>query len=440
LVDEVRIWKRALSQSEVAARMSSEICPLCPSEEPLRSITFANQLWYVKPARWGRTGPGNNYWSEDNVSVDANGRLHLKIVKRGDRWTSAEIWSAHSFGYGNYRFTVDTPVHNLDQNGVLGLFTYAENPESCLLGAVDAASLSLPVTPGTGARFGQYSSLRIDQEIVRICGSAGDVLLVCPGGRGADGTAAVSHAPGARVKSSVAGSCKRHELDIEFSGWGVGAPSAQYVVAPNCGLGVEQKRIFAAPAGPATHSIWWGSGSVNFESFQNSVRIQDFAYSGPSVPQDIGESVHINLWLVDGRPPACSLADPNCTVEVVISAFEAPAPRIAGRIVQKGPHSPGVMFVDLQISNTGTGVANAVSINRLDFRTLSGTGSVTYNTSLSPPLPILLSTLDIGASTTRRLYLNVPSTVTRFSVTESGTLTNAVGTSIGFSTAQSIFP
>jgi hypothetical protein len=98
------------------------------------------------------------------------------------------------------------------------------------------------------------------------------------------------------------------------------------------------------------------------------------------------------------------------------------------------------MFVDLQISNTGTGVANAVSINRLDFRTLSGTGSVTYNTSLSPPLPILLSTLDIGASTTRRLYLNVPSTVTRFSVTESGTLTNAVGTSIGFSTAQSIFP
>ena len=72
--------------------------------------------------------------------------------------------------------------------------------------------------------------------------------------------------------------------------------------------------------------------------------------------------------------------------------------------------------------------------------TLSGTGTVIYNTALSPALPIVIGNLDVGKSVTTIVYLNVPSTVTRLSLTESGPVQDVVGTNYNYSTLEAVFP
>ena len=51
-----------------------------------------------------------------------------------------------------------------------------------------------------------------------------------------------------------------------------------------------------------------------------------------------------------------------------------------------------------------------------------------------------MGSLDVGATSVVRLYLNVPATVTRFSITENGTLQDVAGTSFSYSLAQSVIP
>lgn len=116
------------------------------------------------------------------------------------------------------------------------------------------------------------------------------------------------------------------------------------------------------------------------------------------------------------------------------------APRIAGAIAGKGRDASGNFYVDLRLSNTGTGHARGVQINSLAFRTLSGTGTVSYNAALSGALPLTIGAIDAGSSATVRLFLNVPATVTRFSITESGTLQNVLGVQSNLSFGQSVIP
>jgi hypothetical protein len=114
------------------------------------------------------------------------------------------------------------------------------------------------------------------------------------------------------------------------------------------------------------------------------------------------------------------------------------SPRIAGTSIGKGRDGDGNYFVDVRLTNTGTGHARNLSVTQLPLRTIAGSGAVSYDAARSPALPIALGSLDAGAATTIRLYLNVASTVSRFSITEAGSLQNVVGVSAAFSTAQSV--
>ena len=98
----------------------------------VRTIEFSGYEWKVKSSS-GRVGPGPNYFSDskDNIEVDAQGRLHLRITQRDGRWYCAEVISARSFGYGTYRFSVDTNFDNMDPRVVLGLFTWSDAPAYC---------------------------------------------------------------------------------------------------------------------------------------------------------------------------------------------------------------------------------------------------------------------------------------------------------------------
>jgi hypothetical protein len=91
----------------------------------------------------------------------------------------------------------------------------------------------------------------------------------------------------------------------------------------------------------------------------------------------------------------------------------------------------------LQLTNTGFTAAQAVNINQITLRTLSGTGTVTLT---SPSLPLAVGSLAIGAATTVPLAFNAPTTVTRFSVTEGGTVKDASGNGYSFSMAETIIP
>jgi hypothetical protein len=113
-------------------------------------------------------------------------------------------------------------------------------------------------------------------------------------------------------------------------------------------------------------------------------------------------------------------------------------PAISGSVVGKGSINPSIQFYDLRFTNTGTATATSVVLKQLSFKTLSGKGNVSYDTTRSPKLPIALGDLAVGVSKTVRVFLSVPPPVVQFSITESGEFKTPAGTTMQFSTQQAV--
>jgi len=97
-----------------------------------RSLEFCGHNWLVKSSgSEAKDGPGPNWFSDtdENVWLDSEGRLHMRITRRDDRWWCAEAVSGESFGHGRYTFVVEGGVADINENVVLGLFTWDTNPE-----------------------------------------------------------------------------------------------------------------------------------------------------------------------------------------------------------------------------------------------------------------------------------------------------------------------
>jgi len=94
-------------------------------EAIFRKIEFSGYTWNVKASET-RAGPGPNYFSDqqEDVWVDDEGRLHLRIVYRDGRWYCTEVFTEAPLGYGKYIFRLASRVDQLDKNIVLGLFTW----------------------------------------------------------------------------------------------------------------------------------------------------------------------------------------------------------------------------------------------------------------------------------------------------------------------------
>ena len=89
-------------------------------------ISWRGVTWDVKTSQ-SAVGPGPNVFDKSNVSVDASGNLHLKIMKNASgKWTCAEIIGPTTYGYGTYTFVTASRVDTLDPNAVLGLFTWSD--------------------------------------------------------------------------------------------------------------------------------------------------------------------------------------------------------------------------------------------------------------------------------------------------------------------------
>lgn len=96
-----------------------------------RIIDFSGHKWVVRNSDEKKQGPGPNYFSDskENVWVDEQGRLHLKIVKKEGVWYCSEVTLRHSYGYNKYIFYVASRVDELNENVVGGLFTYKNDEE-----------------------------------------------------------------------------------------------------------------------------------------------------------------------------------------------------------------------------------------------------------------------------------------------------------------------
>jgi len=89
-------------------------------------IFFSGYEWDVKSSVNSSIGPGPNYFSmsKENVWVDKNGSLHLKITKRNDKWFVSSVSLTEPQGFGRYIVYVSSETELLDPNIVAGLFLY----------------------------------------------------------------------------------------------------------------------------------------------------------------------------------------------------------------------------------------------------------------------------------------------------------------------------
>lgn len=90
------------------------------------TIDWSGYTWTVKDHS-RKIGPGPNFFSASNVSLDEAGDLHLKIQRSGRQWTTAEVIANTTLGYGTYTWTIKS-APDFDANVVLGMFTWNDDP------------------------------------------------------------------------------------------------------------------------------------------------------------------------------------------------------------------------------------------------------------------------------------------------------------------------
>ena len=97
-----------------------------------------------------------------------------------------------------------------------------------------------------------------------------------------------------------------------------------------------------------------------------------------------------------------------------------------------------VLFVDLQLNDVGFSISLRTTLSQITPATLGGTGTVTYNSTLSPTLPIVVGNINRGSAFKIRLYFNVPSTVTKLMLTETGSMSSSAGTMLSYTQSQTL--
>lgn len=119
---ELEIMSKALNALKLTAISLIALSAFASEASFAKTITFGGYVWTVRPN--GTGNPYNNNWSENNVFLDAQGRLHLKLTYSAGKWFSSELYTNNRLGFGTYQFQLDTRTDTLDKNVILGLFSY----------------------------------------------------------------------------------------------------------------------------------------------------------------------------------------------------------------------------------------------------------------------------------------------------------------------------
>jgi len=184
-------------------------------------------------------------------------------------------------------------------------------------------------------------------------------------------------------------------------------------------------------SGTKSFTIYYSDNSGPFEPW-----LTNTAHVAATFQGQLGHSYgfySIAQDLVGNIEPSKSSAE--ASTEVASTAACGP-PSLSGT-ASVTSFSGGTLTLSLQLTDTGTGDAQNTLINQLTFRTLGGTGNVTL---AAPRLPISAGNLPVGTSNTLLLTLNVPSTVTKFSIRENGTMQDDSGKAYSYSIGQLVIP
>lgn len=212
------------------------------------TINFSGYTWWIENTNDQRAHPGPNYWSNSpqNVWVDTNGFLHLKITYSNGKWYCPEITTMQTLGYGTYVFKVASRTDNFDKNIVAGLFA------------------------------------RIDDT---------------------------------------------HEVDIEFSKWGLSNyQNSRYAVQPGPYIEDQNKHTFNTVlyGDYTTHYFNWQPNSIFYKSFGGHYPIgsepADNVIQSFTLNRQVsatGVKAHINLWLYQGQAPS-----DGSQPEIIIKSFQ----------------------------------------------------------------------------------------------------------------------
>jgi hypothetical protein len=113
--------------AEVLPALGAEVLAVATirgTEDPAggpRILHFSGYDWEIRQSPSDRGGL--NDYDPDNAWTDSGGRLHLRIARVGEGWTSAEVKLTRSLGYGTYAFEVRDIAH-LDLAATLSMFTW----------------------------------------------------------------------------------------------------------------------------------------------------------------------------------------------------------------------------------------------------------------------------------------------------------------------------
>src|SRR5450631_2860360 len=105
---------------KVALGLATAGCMLSVQVRASAALQWAGRSWNITSGGMAGVCAGD----PANVSVDANGYLHLKITKNGNTWSAAEIFTTDKLGFGTYQWQTDGPTDRFDPNVVLGLYPY----------------------------------------------------------------------------------------------------------------------------------------------------------------------------------------------------------------------------------------------------------------------------------------------------------------------------
>jgi uncharacterized repeat protein (TIGR01451 family) len=310
------------------------------------------------------------------------------------------------------------------------------------LAVANNVSLNTPLPGGTNVSW-TISPAYAGPGTCNITGSQGSQVLGCAFGTLNQSASATLHilsassAAGTAISPSTVNVGPQQLLSI-------GSIVVQPIPVTFSGLTVSQ----TIPVG--TSSVTFGGVIGNGTQFAPSGETVSITINGNKHAAAVGSSGSFSLQFPTAAIPASTTPYPitysyagdsllssatnNSTTLTVNTGGE---PQITLKSAGTGTIS-GNFYVDLQVTNIGTGVARNVTISGWLFRTVMGTGTVTLNTALSPGLPDNLGSLNVGGSTTVRVYINAPTTVSLFMMTDNGSFMDVDGKTLAFSAGQAI--
>jgi hypothetical protein len=269
--------------------------------QQLHTINFSGYTWQMKESGQAIAGPGPNFFSATNVSVDAQGRLHLAISYTNGEWHCAEVTLDQSLGYGTYRLTLDSDVSDFSSNIVFGFFTYNYNTPP------DYQEIDIEFSNGqvAGAPTNWQYVIQPYYEV------GNRTNFSAPASGMASSTHTFTWMFGAVYFESYTNMVEDQKtFDFQSS-----IDLATWTTVGQTSITADCTNVLPISA-PEQNSQFY---RAKMDSFAGTPSPFKSAWLTNGVPQAGGESIHLNLWLYQGGAPS---SETNNLYEVIVSKFE----------------------------------------------------------------------------------------------------------------------